>query len=63
MATLRELRLAEANENQKIGTIESILAGVGSGLLAIPKGFFFIRCNIIRSRCGSEQSGQSRSIL
>ena len=47
MATLRELRLAEANENQKIGTIESILAGVGSGLLAIPKGFFSLGATLL----------------
>ena len=40
MASLRELQIAEANSNQKIGTIESILAGIGSGLIAIPKGFF-----------------------
>ena len=50
MATLRELNLASAEDNNKVGTIESVLAGVGSGLLAIPKGFFFIRCNTIRSR-------------
>ena len=31
MATLRELNLAQAESNNKVGTIESILAGVGSG--------------------------------
>ena len=51
MASLRELEIQQAESNNRVGTIESILAGVGSGLLAIPKGFFFIRCNIIRSRC------------
>ncbi len=38
MATLEEL--LSANQNNKVGTIESILAGIGSGLIAIPKGFF-----------------------
>ena len=51
MASARELILAESNDNNKIGTIESILAGVGSGLLAIPKGFFFIRRNTYGSWC------------
>ena len=47
MATLRELELAEANSNQRVGTIESILAGVGSGLLAIPKGFFSLGATLL----------------
>ena len=29
-----------SNKNNKIGTFESMLAGVGSGLIAIPKGYF-----------------------
>jgi hypothetical protein len=40
MASLRELEIQQAESNNRVGTIESILAGVGSGLLAIPKGFF-----------------------
>ena len=32
-----------AEKNNKVGTIESMLSGVASGLIAIPKGFFFIR--------------------
>ena len=47
MATLRELQIAEANSNQKIGTIESILAGIGSGLIAIPKGFFSLGATLL----------------
>ena len=47
MATLRELRLLEENDNNKVGTIESILAGVGSGLLAIPKGFFSLGATLL----------------
>jgi len=39
MASLRELEIQQAESNNRVGTIESILAGVGSGLLAIPKGF------------------------
>ena len=47
MATLRELAIAEANSNQKVGTIESILAGIGSGLIAIPKGFFSLGATLL----------------
>ena len=47
MASLRELNLAQAESNNKVGTIESILAGVGSGLLAIPKGFFSLGATLL----------------
>jgi len=47
MATLRELNLAAAENNNKVGTIESILSGVGSGLLAIPKGFFSLGATLL----------------
>ena len=47
MASLRELNLATAESNNKVGTIESILAGVGSGLLAIPKGFFSLGATLL----------------
>ena len=42
----REL-IAQSSENNKVGTIESILAGVGSGLLAIPKGFFSLGATLL----------------
>ena len=47
MASARELILAESNDNNKVGTIESILAGIGSGLLAIPKGFFSLGATLL----------------
>ena len=48
MATLRELEMASANDdNNKVGTIESVLAGIGSGLLAIPKGFFSLGATLL----------------
>ena len=46
MASAREL-IAQSSENNKVGTIESILAGVGSGLLAIPKGFFSLGATLL----------------
>jgi hypothetical protein len=47
MASARELILAESNDNNRVGTIESVLAGVGSGLLAIPKGFFSLGATLL----------------
>jgi|13_taG_2_1085334.scaffolds.fasta_scaffold01755_9 hypothetical protein len=32
--------LRTSGDNQKVGTLESVLSGVASGLIAIPKGFF-----------------------
>ena len=45
MATLEEL--LNSNENNKVGTIESVLAGIGSGLISIPKGFFSLGATLM----------------
>ena len=37
--------LNSAEEENKVSQIESILAGVGSGLIQIPKGIFLPGCN------------------
>ena len=37
----------ESPDNQKIGTIESILSGVASGLIQIPKGFFSLGATLM----------------
>ena len=36
-----------ANDNQKVGTIESVLSGVASGLIQIPKGFFSLGATLM----------------
>ena len=33
--------------NNKVGTIESMLSGVASGLIGIPKGFFSLGASIM----------------
>ena len=35
------------SDNNKIGTFESMLAGVGSGLIAIPKGLFSLGASLM----------------
>jgi len=37
----------ESPNNQKVGTIESILSGVASGLIQIPKGFFSLGATLM----------------
>ena len=36
-----------AQDNNKVGTIESMLSGVASGLIAIPKGFFSLGASLM----------------
>ena len=35
------------NSNNKVGTIESMLSGVASGLIAIPKGLFSLGASLM----------------
>ena len=35
------------NRNNNVGTIESMLSGVASGLIAIPKGFFSLGASLM----------------
>ena len=37
----------QAESNNKVGVFESMLAGVGSGLIAIPKGFFSLGASLL----------------
>ena len=36
-----------AEKNNSVGTIESMLSGVASGLIAIPKGFFSLGASLM----------------
>ena len=46
MASIEEVFYSKANNN-KVGTLESILSGVASGLIAIPKGFFSLGATLM----------------
>ncbi len=39
--------LLTSGNNQKVGTLESVLSGVASGLIAIPKGFFSLGATLM----------------
>ena len=47
MPTLAELDAYESGPSNKIGVFESMLAGVGSGLIAIPKGLFSLGATLL----------------
>ena len=46
MASLEEVLYGKSNNN-KVGTLESMLSGVASGLIAIPKGFFSLGATLM----------------
>ena len=46
MASLEEVLYGKSNNN-KVNTLESILSGVASGLIAIPKGFFSLGATLL----------------
>ena len=47
MVSLLNIDNQRTNSNQKVGTIESVLSGVASGLIAIPKGFFSLGATLM----------------
>ena len=49
MPTLQELRTGQGSpeDSNKIGVFHSMLAGVGSGLIAIPKGLFSLGASLL----------------
>ena len=52
MATFEEMvararGASSPNDNNKIGTFESVLAGIGSGLIGIPKGLFSLGATLM----------------
>ena len=62
MASIEEVFYSKANNN-KIGTIESVLSGVVSGLIAIPKGFFSLGATLLDLGVDSGSSCKCRAIL
>ena len=48
MPTLAELQTGyDSGPSNKVGTFQSMLAGVGSGLIAIPKGLFSLGATLM----------------
>ena len=54
---------SSAESNNKVGTIESMLSGVASGLIGIPKGFFSLGASIMDLGVDSGKAAASRSMV
>ena len=50
--------VGNTDSNNKVGTIESMLSGVASGLIAIPKGFFSLGASIMDLGVNSGKAAQ-----
>ena len=59
MATnIFDYQTSTADSNNKVGTIESMLSGVASGLIGIPKGFFSLGASIMDLGVDSGKAAQ-----
>ncbi len=47
MASIEEVFYNQSNKNNRVGVLESVLSGVASGLIAIPKGFFSLGATLM----------------
>ena len=50
--------LSDEEKNNEISTFESILAGLGSGLLQIPKGVFSLGATLVDMGAGTNKAAQ-----
>ena len=57
-AKQREINPDSSEDYSKIGTMHSMLAGVGSGLIAIPKGLFSLGATLMDLGAGTDKAAQ-----
>jgi len=48
-----------AEDNNQVGTIESVLSGIVSGAIAIPKGLFSLGATLIDLGAGTDKADES----
>ena len=58
MALPSDLNPTSYGENNKVSTIESVLSGVASGLIGIPKGFFSLGATLIDLGAGTRYAAE-----
>jgi len=59
MATIDELLSnTSSGPNNRVGTLESVFAGVASGLIAIPKGFFSLGATLLDLGAGTNKAAE-----
>ena len=54
---------SQAESNNKVGVFESMLAGVASGIIAIPKGFFSLGASLMDLGVNSGKAAQVEASL
>ena len=54
----RKLKLESSEKYSDISTIQSVLAGVGSGLIAIPTGLFSLGAALIDAGAGTDNAAR-----
>ena len=47
MATVEEILAGSSGPSNKVGTFQSMLAGIGSGFIQIPKGLFSLGASLM----------------
>ena len=63
MALPSDLNPLSNSKNNKVGTIESVLSGVASGLIGIPKGFFSLGATLIDLGAGTRYAAEVESFF
>ena len=63
MALPSDLNPLSYSKNNKVGTIESILSGVVSGVIGIPKGFFSLGATLIDLGAGTRYAAEVESFF
>jgi len=58
LQTLNETNLLPQEESNKVSTFESILSGIGSGLISIPKGAFSLGATLYDLGAGTSKAAE-----
>jgi hypothetical protein len=58
LGTTNKAETISAEENNDISTIQSVLAGIGSGLIQIPKGFFSLGATLMDLGAGTNKAAE-----
>ena len=58
LGTGNQVNTTAPEENNDISTIQSVLAGIGSGLISIPKGFFSLGATLMDLGAGTNKAAE-----
>ena len=58
LGTGNQVNTTAPEENNDISTIQSVLAGIGSGIISIPKGFFSLGATLMDLGAGTNKAAE-----